>query len=244
MFGLFKKEVLFDKFRLQSALKMAVTRLQMQRTKKDNQLKQLRRELAGLLRSKKTESARIRVEGLIREGFVMDALELVSLFCELLGSRVQLIAECKTCPPDLAEAASTLVWVAPRLEGVPELLVVREQLHRKYGGEFTRQAMENTAQTVNERVLRLLSVVVPEPYVCVQQLQQIAEENEVPWDEATAAALLHPLSGVLACGGGGGASSSTGSSVSEELPLPSAVLRAPSGGGGGCSSSSRGGGCP
>src|SRR5690606_4554044 len=88
----------------------------------------------------------------------------------------------RTCPHDLKEAVSTLIYAAPRLE-VPELQVIRKQLELKFGKEFVRAAMENKDLAVNQRVMFKLGVKVPEPYLCVQYLKEIAREHDVKWDE-------------------------------------------------------------
>lgn len=54
-----------------------------------------RMEIAGLLKNGKEESARIKVERIIREDFLMEAMEILELYCELLLARFGLLEQMK-----------------------------------------------------------------------------------------------------------------------------------------------------
>jgi vacuolar protein sorting-associated protein IST1 len=178
----------FDKHKLQTSLKMAISRLNLQKNKKENHLQMQRREVADLLRAGKEESARIKVEGCIRESYLIESVEIINLFIDLLCQRLQLISESRVCPPDMKEAASTLIWASPRMENIPELLTVREQLSRKFGKEFVHAAQQNSEMAVNTKVYKKMSVMVPEPYFCIQYMKDIAGQFNVDWQ---------PSSGIL-----------------------------------------------
>ena len=80
----------------------------------------MRKEVAELLRSNKQESARIRVEAVIRENALLQAYDVLELFLELLAVRVQLVERSKDVPPDMIEALASLVYSAQRVQaGVP-----------------------------------------------------------------------------------------------------------------------------
>ena len=80
------------------------------------QLKGMRKEVAELLRSNKQESARIRVEAVIRENALLQAYDVLELFLELLAVRVQLVERSKDVPPDMIEALASLVYSAQRVQ--------------------------------------------------------------------------------------------------------------------------------
>jgi hypothetical protein len=80
------------------------------------QVKNMRKEVADLLRTNKQESARIRVEAVIRENLLLQAFEVLELFLELLAVRVQLVEKSKDVPPDMIEALSSLVYAAQRVQ--------------------------------------------------------------------------------------------------------------------------------
>lgn len=172
----------FEASKLKSHLKMAQTRISLLKNKKRNAIKLQQRQIADLLRQGKDESARIKVENVIREDFMIEALDILELFCDLIQTRIQLIAESRTCPSDLKEAISSVLYAAPRVE-IAEFMVIRDQFAKKFGKEFVLSAMENRDFAVNQRIMIKLSVKVPEPYLCVHYLKDIAEEHGIKLDD-------------------------------------------------------------
>jgi len=83
----------------------------------------------------------------------------------------------------MKEAVSTLIYAAPRTE-VKELMEVRNQFAAKFGKEFVDSAMDNKDLAVNQRVMFKLDVKVPEPYLCIDYLREIAKENGIEWDDS------------------------------------------------------------
>jgi vacuolar protein sorting-associated protein IST1 len=114
----------FDEAKLKSHLKMACSRINIQLNKKSAAAKHAKREVATLLAEHKDEKARIKVEHVIREDFVMEALGLLELLCDLTHERVKYLAAERMCPPDIREAVASLIWAAPRVD-VAELDEVR-----------------------------------------------------------------------------------------------------------------------
>jgi len=74
-------------------LKMSVNRLRLMQQKQTALAKQARRELAQLLDQGKEESAKIRVENIIREDLFVEMLETLELYCELLLARFGLLEQ-------------------------------------------------------------------------------------------------------------------------------------------------------
>jgi len=172
----------FNANKLKPQLKMAVHRFQMASNKKSALLKQNMREVAVLLAEEppKEEKARIKAEALIRDDYVIEAYDILSLNCELLSERIKLIQFSKECPPDLISCISTLMYAAPRVD-IPELLVIRKQFTAKYGKKFDEDAMGNVGGILNERVVTKLSVQPPAAYLVQTYLEQICEKYEVDW---------------------------------------------------------------
>jgi vacuolar protein sorting-associated protein IST1 len=71
--------------------------------------------------------ARIKVEHIIRSDYTIEAYEILELLCELLHERMKLLVANDTCPEDLDEAVSTLIYCADRTE-CPELTEISKQL--------------------------------------------------------------------------------------------------------------------
>ena len=127
----------------------------------------------------KEESARIRVENIIRSDIDTELLEILELYCELLLARIGLL-EAKDCDPGLEEAVKSVIYAAPRTE-IKELQQARQLLVEKYGKDFALQAMENSDGKVAERVVKKLEVKPPDPVLVNLYLKEIAKTYGVAW---------------------------------------------------------------
>lgn len=141
--------------------------------------KQQRRAMAQLLEAHKIESAKIRVENIIRSDITTELHEILELYCELLLARTGLM-EAPTCDPGLEEAVKSLIYAAPRTD-VKELNQVRHLLVEKYGKEFALSAMETPEGTVSEKVLKKLAVTPPSQALVNGYLEEIARTYGVDW---------------------------------------------------------------
>ena len=127
----------------------------------------------------KEESARIRVENIIRSDIDTELLEVLELYCELLLARTGLL-EAKECDPGLEEAVKSIIYAAPRTD-VKELQQTRQLLVEKYGKDFALQAIENSDGKVAERVVKKLKVEPPDPELVTLYLKEIARTYGVNW---------------------------------------------------------------
>lgn len=161
---------------------MAVSRFGIASNKKSALLKQNMRAVAVLLAEDppKEEKARIKAEALIRDDYMIEAFDILSLNCELLHERIKLITHSKGCPPDLVSCVSTLIYAAPRID-IPELVTIRKQFRAKYGKQFEEDAMNNAGGVLNERVVTKLSVQPPAAYLVQTYLETICEKYGVKW---------------------------------------------------------------
>ncbi|RUS12476.1 regulator of Vps4 activity in the MVB pathway-domain-containing protein, partial [Endogone sp. FLAS-F59071] len=173
--------MVFSPVRLKVQLKLTINRLKMLQAKKASLNQAQRMEIAGLLKNGKVESAKIKVERIIREDYLMEAMEILELYCELLLARFGLLEQMKNCDPSIAEAVNSIIYATPRTDQVRELSSVcvyyfppfltaghpiffcdllfgrahsdiRDQLAAKFGKEFTVAALENQNDVVNPRV--------------------------------------------------------------------------------------------
>ncbi|KAL2911736.1 Vacuolar protein sorting-associated protein ist1 [Polyrhizophydium stewartii] len=175
------RSVLFNASKTKVQLKVAINRLRLVQQKKQSINQQARKEIADLLQKGKEDSARVRVEHIIREDFNIEALELIELFAETLLARFGLIESQSHCDPAIAEAVNTIIYAAPRIE-IKELDFVREQLANKYGSEFVTSAMQNFGYKVNDRVVQKLKAQRPERSLVNQYLKAIAGAYNVDWE--------------------------------------------------------------
>jgi len=173
--------MVFNPSRLKLLLKLASNRLKMLQAKKASLNQHQRREIAGLLEKGKEDSARIRVEHIIREDFETEAMEILELYCDLLSARFGILEQIKDCDPSIETAVCSVIWAAPRADQVKELTAIRDQLGAKYGKEFLIAAMENTDNVVNERLVSKLSIATPEAFLVERYLEEIAKAYNVDW---------------------------------------------------------------
>ncbi|KAM2826937.1 hypothetical protein COP1_036549 [Malus domestica] len=123
-------------------LKMAVARIKLLRNKGHVVVKQMRRVIALLLQSGKNATARIRVEHVIREHNTLAANEFIELFCELVVSRLSIIAEPKECQPGLKEGIASLILASSRCSEILKLISLRHIFEVKYGKDFVSAAVD------------------------------------------------------------------------------------------------------
>uniref|UniRef100_A0ABI7WBM2 IST1 homolog n=1 Tax=Felis catus TaxID=9685 RepID=A0ABI7WBM2_FELCA len=119
----------FKAERLRVNLRLVINRLKLLEKKKTELAQKARKEIADYLAAGKDERARIRVEHIIREDYLVEAMEILELYCDLLLARFGLIQSMKELDSGLAESVSTLIWAAPRLQSeVAELKILMHKL--------------------------------------------------------------------------------------------------------------------
>ena len=170
----------FNANRLKVNLKLALNRIRVVAQKKAALRAHQLRDVAVLLERGKEESARIRAEFLIKEDVLLEALEILELYTELLETRFAYIVQQRHCDVAIAEAVNTVIYGAPRA-GIAELSVVRAELVARYGKDFTLAAMENKHEVVNGRLVQKLQLTVPEPYLVNQYLCEIARKHGIAY---------------------------------------------------------------
>jgi vacuolar protein sorting-associated protein IST1 len=140
----------------------------------------------------KLQSARIRVENIIRSDITTELHEMLELYCELLLARSQLLdppssphstpTPAVPLDPALEEAVRSLIYAAPRTE-VKELHTTRALLVEKFGKDVALASMEG--EGVAERVLNKLKVETPKPELVDAYLSEIARFYGVPFGSSS-----------------------------------------------------------
>ncbi|KAJ8343736.1 hypothetical protein SKAU_G00310650 [Synaphobranchus kaupii] len=173
----------FKAERLRVNLRLVINRLKLLEKKKTELAQKARKEIADYLSAGKDERSRIRVEHIIREDYLVEAMEILELYCDLLLARFGLIQSMKELDPGLQEAVSTLIWAAPRLQSeVSELKIVSDQLCAKYSKEYGKLCRTNQIGTVNDRLMHKLSVEAPPKILVERYLIEIAKNYNVPYE--------------------------------------------------------------
>lgn len=169
--------------KLKTNLRLTVNRLKLLERKKTELTQKARKEIADYLANGKPERAKIRVEHIIREDYLVEAMELVEMYCDLLLARFGLLQQMKVLDEGLAEAVSSLIWASPRLQAdVAELKIVADQLTLKYGKPYSQAARDNGLQSVNEKLMHKLSVQAPPKVLVEKYLVEIAKSHDVPYE--------------------------------------------------------------
>lgn len=81
--------------KLKTNLRLSINRLKLLEKKKSELAQKARKEIAEYITAGKYERAKIRVESIIREDYMVEALELVELYCDMVLSRFGLIQQIK-----------------------------------------------------------------------------------------------------------------------------------------------------
>ncbi|XP_062868965.1 IST1 homolog isoform X2 [Trichomycterus rosablanca] len=226
----------FKAERLRVNLRLVINRLKLLEKKKTELAQKSRKEIADYLSAGKDERARIRVEHIIREDYLVEAMEILELYCDLLLARFGLIQSMKELDPGLQEAVSTLIWAAPRLQSeVSELKIVSDQLCAKYSKEYGKLCRTNQIGTVNDRLMHKLSVEAPPKILVERYLIEIAKNYNVPYEpdamvrpevcQGEEADLIDVDSDFKKFGGGGGGGGGGGftapaAAVAMPMPMP------------------------
>ncbi|OXU24123.1 hypothetical protein TSAR_010137 [Trichomalopsis sarcophagae] len=169
--------------KLKTHLRLAINRLKLLEKKKTELAQKARKEIADYIAAGKVERARIRVEHIIREDYMVEAMELLEMYCDLLLARFGLIQQMKTLDDGLSEAISTIIWAAPRIQtDVQEMKIISDILTAKYGRQYTDACREEALQTISEKLKHKLGVQSPSKLLVEKYLIEIAKIYNVEYE--------------------------------------------------------------
>lgn len=169
--------------KLKTNLRLAINRLKLLEKKKTELAQKARKEIADYLATGKIERAKIRVEHIIREDYLVEAMEVTEMYCDLLLARYGLIQQMKDLDEGLAEAISSLIWASPRLQtDVAELKIIADQLTFKYGKPYAQACREQQVATISERLIHKLGVQAPPKVLVEKYLVEIAKNYNVEYE--------------------------------------------------------------
>nr|XP_043621974.1 uncharacterized protein LOC122593613 [Erigeron canadensis] len=173
----------FKPAKCKTSLKLATSRIKLMKNKKGVQINQIKKDLAHLLETAQDRTARIRVEHVIREEKMVAAYDLIEIYCELIVARLPIIESQKTCPIDLKEAVTSVIFAAPRCSDISELADIKKQFAAKYGKEFVTAALELRPDCgVSRMLVEKLSAVAPNLETKIKVLSAVAKEHNIEWD--------------------------------------------------------------
>ncbi|XP_072383675.1 IST1 homolog isoform X5 [Diabrotica undecimpunctata] len=169
--------------KLKTNLRLSISRLKLLQKKKTELTEKSRKEIADYIVAGKIERAKIRVEYIIREDYLVEALEVVEMYCDLLLARFGLISNMKELDDGIAEAVSSLIWVAPRLmSDVQELKVIADLLSTKYGPQYAEACRIESVESISAKLKHKLSIQAPAKLLVEKYLIEIAKSYNVPYE--------------------------------------------------------------
>lgn len=222
--------------KLKTNLRLAVNRLKLLEKKKTELAQKARKEIADYLIAGKPERAKIRVEHIIREDFLVEAMEIVEMYCDLVLARFGLVTQMKELDEGIEEAVSSIVWVAPRLQAdVQELKLCADIFTIKYGKQFAESARAAIPpHKVSDKLMHKLAIQAPPKLLVEKYLIEIAKIFNVDYEPDPLVMKddkPHPENSILidlsdrnnldggSSGGAGGGSSSGGGGGGAPAPM-------------------------
>ncbi|KAL7221539.1 hypothetical protein ACSBR1_023486 [Camellia fascicularis] len=171
----------FNISKFKTIVNVAVYRIAFLKNRLHVRCSQARSDVVQLLTLDHHESALLRVGHVIREQNLLDAFAIIEGYCHLLVERIMLIQNSKTCPEEVKEAISSLIFAASRCGGqVPELQKIRGVFSSKFGKEFAASAVELRNNCgVHPKIVKKLPLRHPSMKSRLKLLKEIASENEI-----------------------------------------------------------------
>ncbi|KAL8566965.1 hypothetical protein ACOMHN_059765 [Nucella lapillus] len=169
--------------KLKTNLRLTINRLKLLEKKKTEIALKSRKEIADYISAGKKDRARIRVEHIIREDYLVESMELLEMYCDLLLARFGLIQTQKELDSGLEEAIASLIWATPRLQAdVMEFKAISDEFASKYGKEFALDCRSNARSNVSEKVMHKLSVQAPPKTLVERYMAEIAKSYNIPFE--------------------------------------------------------------
>ncbi|XP_071707350.1 uncharacterized protein [Rutidosis leptorrhynchoides] len=170
----------FKTSKFKATLNLAVSRVTILKNQRQARIAVARSDIVQLLNLDHHEHALLRVDQVIKEQNMLDVYVMVDGYCHLLLQMVHLIEQQKECPDELKEAASSLLYAAPRCGEFPELQEIRAILTARYGKDFAYGAIELRNNCgVSTRMIQKLSPRQSGLEARMKILQEIASETGV-----------------------------------------------------------------
>nr|XP_039261149.1 IST1 homolog [Styela clava] len=170
----------FNEKKLKVNLRLSINRLKLLEKKKTELAIKERRDIAEYIRAGKLDRARIRVEHIIREDYMVEAMEITEMYCDILMARIGLMLASKSLDESLKKPISSVIWVSSRLaNNVEELMVIKKHLGAYYGKEYMHACHTNDVGTVCDRLMHKLDPSPPPKKLVEQYMIEIARSGNI-----------------------------------------------------------------
>lgn len=173
----------FQASKCKTQLRLGTSRIKLLRNKKGIQIASDRREVAEFLRNKQENNARLWAERVMMEQNIIEAYDLLYFYAERIAAQLSVIESQKTCPLDLKEDISTLLYASSKCADLPDFAQIRPMFVAKYGKDFVSAATElRPGCGVNGKVIEKLSLDGTTGEAKLKLMKDIAAEHKVDWD--------------------------------------------------------------
>ncbi|CAI0451093.1 unnamed protein product [Linum tenue] len=132
----------FRACKLKVVTNLAVSRITILRKQRQARYSQAKSDVVDILKLQQHERALIRVEFVVKDRNMLDALDMMENYCRFLIERVMLLEKNKECPDELKETISSLIFASSRCAEFPELQEIRGIFQLRFGKEFIARAIE------------------------------------------------------------------------------------------------------
>ncbi|KDP24157.1 hypothetical protein JCGZ_25814 [Jatropha curcas] len=158
-------------------IKRIQCRLKLLKSKRYSIVRQLREDVAQLVKIGYEDIAFNRAEQLFKDETVMEIYELLESFCEFIIVHISYIRKHKECPNDINEAVSSLIYASARCGDLPELRAIRKLFRERYGQRFEMTALELLpGNLVNFQIKEKLSIQLVPDYVKQKLVDEITRD--------------------------------------------------------------------
>merc|ERR1712178_51108 len=179
----------YNEKKLKANLKLAINRLKLVEKKKTEIALRARKEISDYIKVNKIERSRIRVEHIIREDYLVEALEIIEMQCDLILARVALLGGKgkgnKVPHVSIHEAIDSILWAYPQISGdCQELKIVVGQLAILFGKQYVHEVQNKSGDEnphVNAKLVSRLDPSTPKAYIIETYLEAIAQAYDVEY---------------------------------------------------------------
>lgn len=174
------------------------------------QIRALKQEVADMMKNDQTSNARIRVEEVIRQEYLLEAYSILETYLLLLNTRSSFLKKTKEPPPDMLEAICSVIFAASRVKHeLDEMPAIADILMSKFRNplcvvyqnkDFPQAVIEEHRAPefqVNQDIIAFLSVTPAPPDEKISKLEQISLEFDAPFDKDKAFLDMMPKSRVV-----------------------------------------------
>ncbi|CAL4970368.1 unnamed protein product [Urochloa decumbens] len=142
--GFFHGKTSKQTFRVKKLLKLILSRLAIAQRPRLACKSISRGDVSQLLALGHLHRALLRAEQVIEEDNMLQAFDIIELYCKRLVEHAAQLDKPQECSEDIREAVAGIMFAARWCSDLPELLLARTILEDKFGSDFAAIAKEGT----------------------------------------------------------------------------------------------------